>query len=144
MENRCGPGEILRKGYYRKPYFRGATYVHGTYVPPSCIPDRGRPGRGPEILPKPDKRFHLSSFGYNIHLNRQKRWEALKEASQRLGNPKPVLQRLNLIRNLQGDPKVRKIFDTDVEFMKRFYRVFKYKHQRGGNPEEGYECSEGH
>lgn len=138
----CGPGKILRKGYYRKGYRRKRhgkstpdIYVSSSYVPPACIRDMGKPGKGLKTLPKLDDKIHLTKYGYGIHKSDKYRRTALKAASRDYG-VLPVLRRLNLIRNYQAVPENKKIFTRDVEYLKNMYSRIKKKRQKnmkGGN-----------
>lgn len=134
-KSQCGPGEILRKGYRRKGFYRdeftrkdgtvvAASYVPETIVPPTCVLDTGRPGRGKQILPKPDDLIHLTKYGWSIHASKTQRHNALRAASNDYGIL-PVLQRLNLLRNYQYIPQNKEIFTDDVEFMKDLYDPYR-------------------
>lgn len=130
-KNKCGPGQIEKKGYYRKGYQRKSftkkdgtvippTYVSAAIVGPTCIKDVGKPGKGPKNLPMPGKEIHLSKYGYGIHKSQAQRRAALRAASNDY-NTLVILKRLNLLRNFQGIPENKEIFSSDVEYMKKLY-----------------------
>ena len=137
---KCGPGEIMRKGYQRKGYQRNeytrktgttipATYVSAAEVPPICIKDVGKPGKGPKTLPKPDNLVHLSKYGYSIHRPEPERRAALRAAIKDY-NTLLILRRLNLLRNYQAIPENKEIFTKDVEYMKKLYSNIKQSKPR--------------
>ena len=139
----CGKGMILRKGYKRSSYYRSSytradgthvpeTFVEESYVEPTCIIDRGKPGRGKNILPQPDGKIHLSNYGYRTYNSKQIREKALRDASNEFG-ALPVLRHLNLLRNFQSTKHAKDIMNSDVEYMKSYYKRVK---QKGGNNEE--------
>lgn len=129
--SKCGPGEILRKGYHRKGYERRsfersdgtkvpATYVSDAYVPPTCVPDQGSKGYGPKTLPPLGMDIHLSNYGYSIHKPANERRAALKAATHDYSTLS-VLRRLNLIRNYQAVPENKEKFSDDVKYLQRQY-----------------------
>lgn len=149
--NKCGPGEIERKGYHRKGFLRNefvrgngtivpASYISAVDVSPVCIKDQGKPGKGPKILPRPGDKIHLSRYGYGIDKPQAIRRAALEAASKDY-NTLSVLRRLNLLRNYQSIPENKEIFSDDVEYMQKLYAnirgknpKFKSKNkQHGGN-----------
>ena len=134
-KTKCGPGEILRKGYKRKGYHRNeftrkdgtvvpASYIPESTVPPTCVPDFGKVGRGKKTLPPLDDKLHLSAYGYSIHKPEPLRRAALRAASKD-NDVLMVLRRLNLIRNYQPIPENKEIFTRDVEFMKDMYDSYR-------------------
>ncbi|XWV24647.1 putative N-acetyl transferase [Tupanvirus deep ocean] len=134
-KTKCGPGEILRKGFTRKGFHRNeftrkdgivvpSTYIPETKVPPTCVPDLGKPGRGKKTLPPPDDILHLSSYGYSIHKPETVRRAALRAAAKDY-DILLVLRRLNLLRNYQPIPENKEIFSKDVEFMKDMYDPYR-------------------
>lgn len=143
LENKkCGPGQILKKGYHRKGYQRKeyirdgtvikSTHVPGTYVPPTCIKDRGKKGRGPKNLPRPDQLLHLSKYGYSVHKPTKERRAALRAASAD-NSIWEVEHRLNLIRNLQPTgERAKNIMSQDMEYMKKLYKYSGKHRQTGG------------
>lgn len=145
----CPPGKIERVGYHRRGYFRksyyrkNGEYVHGSYVSeadvsPKCVKDMGKPGKGPKTLPPLGNKLHLRNYGYAIHKPEKERHQALIAASND-NSTLEVLRRLNLIRNYQAIPEIKKIFSKDVDFMKSLYAKRKKEHFRGGkNDRENY------
>lgn len=141
-KNECGPGKIKRKGYRRKGYLRNeftrgdgvhvpSTYVSASRVPSTCVKDMGKKGRGEKTLPTPGDEIHLSRYGYGIHKSQSERRKALRKASGDF-NALSVLRRINLLRNFQPVPEIKKIFSKDVEYMKRYYARIKKQSQGGG------------
>jgi hypothetical protein len=130
LSKKCGPGEILRKGFKRNKFTRkDGTVVPTSYVPPTCVPDFGKVGRGRKTLPPPDNLIHLSAYGYSIHKPDSVRKEALRAAAKDY-DVLPVLRRLNLLRNYQAIPENKEIFSRDVEFMKDMYDPYRKTHRR--------------
>ena len=134
-KTKCGPGEILRKGYKRKGYHRNeftrqdgtvvpASYIPESTVPPTCVPDFGKVGRGKKVLPPLDDKLHLSTYGYSIHKSEPLRRAALRAAAKD-NDILMVLRRLSLIRNYQPIPENKEIFTRDVEFMKDMYDPYR-------------------
>jgi hypothetical protein len=134
-KKKCGPGEILRKGFKRKGFERKEftrkdgtvvplSYIPQTTVPPTCVPDFGKVGRGRKTLPPPDDLIHLSTYGYSIHKPESVRRAALRAAAQDF-DVLLVLRRLNLLRNYQAIPENKEIFTRDVEFMKNMYDPYR-------------------
>lgn len=130
-KSKCPPGQIERvgyhrRGYYRRPYTRRSgeqvreSYVSESDVSPICVKDMGKLGKGPRTLPPLKNDIHLRDYGYAIHKPANERHAALIAASK--DNPTlEVLRRLNLIRNYQPVPEIKKLFSDDVEFMKGLY-----------------------
>lgn len=150
-DTKCGPGQILRKGYTKKGYVRSAyrrkdgkiipsAKVPAAKVPPTCVPDFGTPGHGRKTLPKPDDKVHLTKYGYSVHASEEQRHNALRAASRDYGTL-TILRRLNLLRNYQAIPENKDIFSEDVEYMKHLYdpirkvprKKSKMNHQSGGD-----------
>ena len=142
MDKKCGPGEILRRGYRRKGYLRKAfdrdgtrvpsTFVSPADVPPHCIPDQGKPGKGPETLPPVGTEISLTRYGYGIHKSEAERRKALRAASDDY-NTLRILRRLNSIRNRQTVPENKERFSDDVAYLSNLYKREKKQQQKGGN-----------
>ena len=76
----------------------------------------------PLLLPKPDEKNHLSTFGYSLTKKKQSRHSSLKRASKKYGTLQ-VLKRVNLIRNItRPDLQNKKKLTTDVNYMKKLYQ----------------------
>jgi hypothetical protein len=100
----CGPGKIRRKAYTRKD---------GTHVRSGCIIDRGKPGKGPDTLPKP-KKGHLK--GWHADESAAKRRRALKKWTKRT-NCRKTIGKLTLLRNLSDDPQVDRAAKADAQWL---------------------------
>lgn len=124
MARSCSRGSIRRKSYVRK-----SKSGKRTRVPSACIKDRGKPGKGPKILPIPERGV-LSRYGYaNVKdLPDQKRRAALKRAIDAYGHRK-VIGHLVLIANYTriSDPSAYAIFKGDQEHVSRLYKELKSK-----------------
>lgn len=124
MTRSCSRGSIRRKSYIRR-----SKSGKRTRVPSVCIKDRGKPGKGPKILPIPERGV-LSRYGYaNVKdMPDQKRRVALKRAIEAYGHRK-VIGHLVLIANYTriSDPSAYAIFKGDQEHVSRLYKELKSK-----------------
>ena len=85
-------------------------------------------------LPPIDTNIHLSDYGYSLDKTEKARKKSLKRASKkeasvlpskRLGKAKllrPVLKRLNLIRNYTSIKSNKTKMSKDVDFLKKEYK----------------------
>ena len=82
------------------------------------------------LLPPIDTNIHLSDYGYSLDKTEKARKTSLKRASKklpskRLGKAKllrPVLRRLNLIRNYTSIKSNKTKMTKDVDFLKKGYK----------------------
>jgi hypothetical protein len=85
------------------------------------------------LLPPIDTNIHLSEYGYSLNNTEKARKTSLKRASKkegglpskRLGKAKllrPVLRRLNLIRNYTSIKSNKSKMTKDVDFLKKEYK----------------------
>ena len=114
----------------RRSYVRRTTSGRRVRVAASRIPDRGLPGRGPQILPLPE-RGALGRWGYhNIkRLTEEKRHQILRQAIREHGYRKTI-GHLTLLANYthRTDPAVYALFKRDQEWVSRQYVDFKARH----------------
>ena len=114
----------------RRAYYRRSKSGHKVYVPSTRIPDHGLPGRGPKILPLPERGV-LSRHAYHDvkSLPEERRHQALKRAVKESGHRKTI-GHLVLIANYtsRSDPAAFAIFKRDQEWLSNVYRDYKAKH----------------
>ena len=84
--------------------------------------DVGRPGKGPKLIPI--EKGKLSKFGYSIKKSARARHRALKKAVEEYG-ALSVFRKLNamVILRKRTQPKARRIFEEDRDWIKRQYSV---------------------
>lgn len=75
-------------------------------------------------LPKLNHTISLTKYKYHIKETTAVRQKALRDAIKEYGTLK-VLRRLNLIRNYQSNPKIKKRFDKDVLYVEMLYEKVK-------------------
>lgn len=121
---------IIRRAYSR----RSPSSTRKIYVPASRITDRGLPGRGPRILPAPERGV-LSESGYHHikTLPEPKRHRLLRRALREHGYRK-VIGHLTLLANYnhRTDPAAYAILKGDQQWVSRAYE--KYKSRYGVQP----------
>lgn len=105
---RCGPGQILRKGF---------TTRRGVRVRPACVPDTGAPGKTPaakRILPKPEPgEFRGWAKGQPARTRRR----AVREIVDREGCA-AAIRKLTLLRNLSADPGTKRAAKQDADWVR--------------------------
>ncbi len=112
MAKKCAAGKIRRKAYRRSD---------GVKVKSACVPDKGRPGKGPQTLPKP-KPGHLR--GYSTKMSATGRRTLLNKLSKKEGCGK-VVRKLSLDANLtkESNPKAHKVYRSDMAYLQKKSRV---------------------
>jgi hypothetical protein len=138
---KCPPGEVLRAPYKRKytntikksgfNVHRGNKTVrvypvaNSILVKAACIKNRGSPGKGAKLI-GPLKKGDLTKYGYNAHIDREKRHVALKKAIAIYG-ALSVYHKLDAITKLtvRTAPDAHKVFKTDLQWVKNNFTLKK-------------------
>ena len=141
LNQKCPKGQVLRAPYKRQftnnvkqsgfNVHRGNKTVRvypkasSAIVKASCVKNIGLPGKGPNLI-GPLKKGELTKYGYNAHLNRDKRHAALKKAIAAYG-ALDVYHKLDAITKLtlRTAPDAHKVFETDRKWVQANYTLKK-------------------
>jgi hypothetical protein len=125
-KQKCGPGQIMREGYYIKTHpshtkSGKVTSVKSHWVSPGCIESPlGRSTKGPKLITLMEKDV-LKPFGYeNVEsISKSSRHTALKKAIQSV-KPLSIYRRIIAIATLNKnkDAKLYKILREDADWIK--------------------------
>jgi hypothetical protein len=141
LKQTCPKGQILRAPYKREfknnvkesgfNVHRGSKTVRvypkasSAIVKASCVKNRALPGKTQKLI-GPLKKGELTKYGYNAHLNREKRHAALKKAIAAYG-ALDVYHKLDAITKLtlHTAPDAHKVFETDRKWVQTNYTLKK-------------------
>jgi hypothetical protein len=143
LNQTCPKGQILRAPYGRQftnnvkqsgfNVHRGNKTVRvypkasSAIVKASCVKNRSyTPGKNDKAIIGPLKKGELTKYGYNAHLNRDKRHIALKKAIAAYG-ALDVYRKLDAITKLtlRTAPDAHKVFETDRKWVQSNYTLKK-------------------